>query len=188
MSLAALFAQRFADDLLKLRWSVCDVTGERQWFFLKNRRHDFSWCVARERLMPGHHFVKDYAQTPDVGSFINRRAARLFRRHVTNGSQYRPRIGLSECHRSCPVRRSLGEGGFGKLCNPEIEHFHVAVPPEHNVARVDVAMNNPGFMGGGERACHLDRNIDSFTDLDSPAPETLTQCFAFDQFTGNVVG
>ena len=49
-------------------------------------------------------------------------------------------------------------------------------------------MDNPSFMGGGERACHLDRNIDRFTDLHSPARQTLTQRLAFDQFTGDVVG
>jgi hypothetical protein len=49
-------------------------------------------------------------------------------------------------------------------------------------------MDNPSFMCGGECACYLDRNIDSFTQLQSPARETLTQCLAFDQFTGNVVG
>jgi hypothetical protein len=49
-------------------------------------------------------------------------------------------------------------------------------------------MDNPSFMSSGERACYLDRNIDSFSDLHSPARQTLTQRLAFDQFTGNVVG
>ena len=44
------------------------------------------------------------------------------------------------------------------------------------------------LLGGSERACHLDRDIDRFTHLDSPAHQTLTQCLAFDQFTGNVMG
>ena len=48
-------------------------------------------------------------------------------------------------------------------------------------------MNNSDVVDGDERACHLDRNIDSFTDLNSPTPETLTQRLAFDQFTGDVM-
>ena len=89
--LLAVFAQRFADNLLKLSRSVRDVTRERRWFLLKNRRHHFFWCVASEWRMLRYHFVKNYAETPDIGTLINRSAARLFRRHVTNGSRYRPR-------------------------------------------------------------------------------------------------
>src|SRR5438477_5365991 len=178
----AIFAQRFADNLLKLRGSMREVTRERRWLLLKNRRHRLSWCVAGEWRMPRYHFVKDDAETPDVGTFINLRAARLLRRHVMNGSQYRPQIGLSECHRSCPVRRSLGEGGFGKLCNPKVEHFHVSVRPEHDVVGLDVAMNNSCVVRGGERTGHLDRDINSFTQLHWSARQTLTQRLAFDQF------
>src|SRR4029077_12250728 len=129
--------------------------------------------------MPGYHFVKDYAETPDIGSLIDRRTARLFRRHVTNGSQDRAQVGLGQCHRSSPVRRSLDEGGFGKFCNPEVEHLHVSIRPEHDVLRLDIAMDNSRLMGGSESTRHLDRDLNSFTDLDSPAHQTLTQCLAF---------
>src|SRR5438132_12372442 len=121
----ALFAQRFANNLLKLGRSVREVIRERRWFLLKNRSHYLYWCFTGEWRMPRYHFVKNYAETPNIGAFINWRAVRLFRRHVTNCSQHRSEIGLSECHRSCSVRRSLGEGGFRQLRNPEVEHFHV---------------------------------------------------------------
>ena len=42
-------------------------------------------------------------------------------------------------------------------------------------------------MSGGERARHLDGDVNSFTQLHSSAHQTLTQRFAFDQFTGDVV-
>ena len=45
----------------------------------------------------------------------------------------------------------------------------------------------PAFVGGGERTRHLDRDINSFTQLHSPAHQTLTQRLAFDQFTGDVM-
>ncbi len=183
----AIFAQRFADNLLKLSGSVREELGERRWVHLKNRRHRLPWCVAREWRMPRHHFVKDYAEIPDIGAFINLPAARLLRRHIANGSQYRPEIGLNECHRSCPVRRSLGEGGFGKLCNPKVEHFHVSVPPEHDVLRLDVAMDNAGFVSGGERIRHLDRHVNGVAQLHWSAHQTLTQRLAFDHFTGYIM-
>src|SRR6184192_1829395 len=48
-------------------------------------------------------------------------------------------------------------------------------------------MDNAGFVGGGERARHLYRDVNSFPQLHSPAHQTLTQCLAFDQFTGYVM-
>src|SRR5439155_5335084 len=83
----AILAQRFADNLLKLSGRVREATRERRWLPLKNRRHHLFWCVASERRMPGYHFVKNYAETPDIGAFMNLRAERLLRRHVTYGSQ-----------------------------------------------------------------------------------------------------
>src|SRR4029077_6168152 len=94
ISLLAILTQRLADDLLKLSGSVCDVMRERRWLFLKNRRHHLSWCVAGEWRMTCCHFIKDYAETPDIGAVINLRATRLLRRHVTNGSEYGSEIRL----------------------------------------------------------------------------------------------
>src|SRR5882724_7169391 len=136
--------------------------------------------------MPGYHFVKDYAETPDIGAFINRRAVRLLRRHITNGSQDRPQVGLNQQHRFV-CRDRHRQFLFGKLCNPKVEHFHVSVRPEHDVLRLDVTMNNSRLMGGSERTGHLDSDISSFTDLHSSAHQTLTQRLTFDQFAGDVM-
>ena len=82
----AIFAQSLADNLLKLSGNVRDVSRELWWLFLKNRGHNFSWCVAGEWRMPGYHFVKNHAETPNIGAFINLRAEGLLGRHITDGS------------------------------------------------------------------------------------------------------
>src|SRR5262249_6198842 len=69
--LLAIFAQGFADNLLKLSGSTRDKFRERQWLRFKNRRHHLSWRVAGEWHMPSYHFIKDHAQTPDIGALIN---------------------------------------------------------------------------------------------------------------------
>src|SRR5437762_6147690 len=134
---------------------MCEVPRERRRLLLENRTHNLCWRVAGEWRMTGHHFVKHHAQAPDIAAVINVAAAGLLRRHVTNSSNYRPQIGPSECHRSRCVRRSLGEGGFGKLCNAEVEHFYVAVRPKHDVLRFDIAMDNSRLMRGSERTRYL---------------------------------
>ena len=173
--------------MLKLRRSLAVITRKGRRLLLPNRSHDLSWCVADEWRAAGHHFVKNYAEAPDIGPLIDRCTTRLFWRHVRNGSEYRAQVGFNQQKRFV-FRHRCRCFLFGKLCDPEVEHFHISVRSEHNVPRVDVAMDNPGLMGGGECACYLNRNIDRFTQLHSPAHQTLTQGLAFDQFAGNVVG
>ena len=89
------WTQRFVDDLLKLSWSACEITRERRWLRLENRRHYVLRRVTGEWRMTGYHFIKNHAETPDIGTLINVLAAGLLGRHVTNGSQYRSEIGLN---------------------------------------------------------------------------------------------
>src|SRR5438477_8232034 len=109
-----------------------DVIHERRWIHLMNRTHHRSWgaCravalrrrVAGEWRLPGYHFVKHHAETPDIGALINVSAARLLRRHITNGSQYRAEVGLNHQQRFVSwycYRHFL----LGKLCDSKVEHF-----------------------------------------------------------------
>src|SRR3954452_659006 len=147
--------------------------------------------------MPGCHFVENHTETPNIRASINLRAASLLGRHVTSGSQYRAQISPSKCYRSCPVRRSpesfrgwegwIGDGGFGKFCNAKIEHLHVSVRPEHDVLRLDVAMDNSRVVSSGECTCHLNGDVNSFNQLHSAVRQMLTQRLAFDQFAGDVM-
>ena len=155
--------------------------------------------------MPGHHFVKNYAKAPDIGPPINRRAARLFRRHITHSPEYRAQIGLSQCHRFRPlrpparedirsspwraeaVRRWLGEGGFGKLCNPEIEHLHIAVGTQHDILRFDVAMDNAGAVCGAKRARDLRGDIQCLLKRNGTLRHSLTQGGALDELGRDVM-
>src|SRR5437667_1366231 len=122
--------------------------------------------------MPSHHFVKDSSETPDIGSLIDRRTPRLFRRHVRNGSEYRAQVGLNQQERFV-FRQGCWCFLFRKLCNPKVEHFYVSVRTEHDVLRLDIAMDNSRLMCGGERTRDLDRDVNGFTQLHSPAHQTL---------------
>ena len=118
--------------------------------------------------------------------FINVPAARLLRRHVTNGSQDRAQVGLNQQQRFVS-RHRCRHFLFGELCNPEVEHFHVAVRPKHDVLRLDVAMDNPAWCAAASALATWIATSTASLDLHSPAHQTLTQRLAFDQFTGNVM-
>ena len=42
----------------------------------------------------------------------------------------------------------------------EVEHLHVAVGPDHDVLRLDVAVHDAGGMRGAERPRHLAADVD----------------------------
>src|SRR5262249_20501453 len=107
-------------------------------------------------------------------------------RHVTNSSQHRPQIGFNQKQgfvSRCRYRNFL----FREFCNSKVEHLHISVRPEHDVLRLDVAMNNSRLVSGGERTRDLDSDVDSFTQLYRSAGQTLTQRLAFDQFAGDIM-
>src|SRR6476620_6245380 len=184
ITLFAICAQRLTDDLLKLSGGVRKITSQRRRVFLKDGRRHLYRRVASERRMPGYHFVENHTETPNISAFINRRAARLLRRHVTGSSQYRSTAGVSEGGRFRPVRRNpwhaealrrrLSEGGFGKFRNPKVENLCVSVRSKHDVFRLDIAVDNAGFVRREECTRHLDGDIDNLTELDRSAPQTLT--------------
>ena len=81
--------------------------------------------------------------------------ARLLRRHVGRRAQ----------HRARPVFRLIVVDRSRRLVvddarQPEVEHLHVAVGPDHDVLRLDVAMDDAGGVRGGERARHLAADVD----------------------------
>ena len=127
--------------------------------------------------MPRYHFVKHHAETPDIGSFINVPAARLLGRHITNSPEYGPEIRLNEQQRFVSWHRRR-QFLLRELCNPEVEHFHVAVRPEHDVLRFDVAMNNSRVVRGGERTRYLDGDVNSFTQLHPSVHQTFAKRLA----------
>ena len=44
---------------------------------------------------------------------------------------------------------------FSQLRETEVEHLDDAVTPEHDVVRLEIAMDDASCMGGGHRACDL---------------------------------
>ena len=49
-----------------------------------------------------------------------------------------------------------------ELREAEVEHLDVAVAPDHHVLRLDVAVDDPGVVRGGQRGGHLRRDPDAF--------------------------
>jgi hypothetical protein len=104
----------------------------------------------RERRPPGKHLVGEHAHRVDVGPVVNVRIGRrLLRRHVGRGPQ-----------RDTCGGDLLPSGRFtDRFGHAEIHHQGVPAG-EHHVVGLDVAVDDAGRVGGGERVHHLDEDLD----------------------------
>ncbi len=100
--------------------------------------------VAAERLNTRQAFIQDHAQREQVGTAVGDILQEQFGRHVAG--------------RSGPaVHGGGGLGDFGIVGgrhapgHAEIEQLYVAADADHNVLRLDVAVNDAFFMGGVQR-------------------------------------
>ena len=68
----------------------------------------------------GRHFVKNHAERPKIAAGIDGLAASLLRRHISDGSNRRARLG-ERVH-----RRRFCFHSLILLRKPEVEHFGIA--------------------------------------------------------------
>ena len=99
-------------------------------------------ALARERRAAGEREVEDAAERVDVGPCVEPLAADLLRGHVVDRADPVARARLA-----VDRERVLGE--------PEVGQVHVVRGTEQDVGGLDVAMDEPGAVGGVERRAEL---------------------------------
>src|ERR687892_2098479 len=112
------------------------------------------WLAAHD------HFVEHTTETPDVAAVVYLESSRLLWRHVVRGSQYDAVTRVDEvlCGRE---RVSLSGLAFAsEFSETKVENFNAAVAAQHDVVRLDVAMDDPDAVGRSESARDLDANVD----------------------------
>ena len=133
------------------------------------------------------HLVKDHAERKDVRPVIDRARFDLFRRHVLIRSDDRP-FGRQ---RLAPRRRFLFVERFrdwiGELRETEIEQLRAAAR-DHDVARLQIAMDDAGAMGVLERLRDLRRQLQKLTPRQRPAGEQIGQRLSFEILHHQVFG
>ena len=92
-------------------------------------------CFTFKRRAAGNRFIHDAAQSVDVRAGVGRLAAGLFRREVLRGADHRG--GLR--HRGRRIIQGAGDA--------EVHDLHLAGVGQHNVGRLDIAVDDPGLVG-----------------------------------------
>ena len=106
--------------------------------------------------MPGQQLVQDDAERVDVRRRRGLIAPGLLRAEVVDRAEGRPR------------QRHLGLGD--RPGDPEIRHLDPAIPVDHDVARLHVAMDDPALVGGVEGPGRLRGDPCRLARRQRPAP------------------
>ena len=162
VSLVRRLGERPRQDAIDARRHV-GIRRRRQMRFLRqDGLHDGVRVVTLEGAPAGQHFVDDNAERPDVGPAVERPGAGVLRTHVSHRSRERLRV---------RARRLLN------LRDPEIEDLHRPVGKDHDVRRLDVAMDDARLVGVSKSACDLERKGQRLTERQAAAIQSRLERF-----------
>jgi hypothetical protein len=137
--------------------------------------------------VPGDHLVEHDAQAPHVGAGIDRRAAQLLGRHVTDGAGHRAGVGAEGGEGLVAARRPAREALLGQLRQPEVEHLHVAVAANHDVLRLQVAVGDARLVGRAESGGDLRDDVENLRQAGRRLPQVLPERLPVDELGGDEV-
>jgi len=155
---------------------VGEVVGERvgnrypvQRIFVQDLVDESSDRVRRERLAVEDHLVEDDPQREQIAPPVERRAFDLLRRHVGGAADHH--AGAGQLHL---LADRLGDAEVGDL--------HLARLGEHQVAGLDVAVNDSRFVRGAERLGGLRDHLERLLHVGKlRLGETLAERLALDE-------
>ena len=142
-------------------WRICFQDG----------REYVAWSFTIEGFVLSRHFIDDGAQSENVRAAIDYFPPRLLGRHITGGAEHhaRPRAHLLSRRLGRNDRRRL----FSQFRQTEIENFHVAIRPQHDVLGLDIAMNDSRCMSGCQSVGNLNRDLQRLVEIQSGMRQPL---------------
>ena len=139
--------------------------------------------AAIEDLLAGQHFKHDATKGPDVGSPVDRFAARLLGTHVSSGAKDHTRVGGIGAHeRGRHAERRCGVFRLQHLRKPEVEDFNLTFRSDLDVCGFQIAMNDAFVVCRLERIRDLACDWQSVAESERATSDDFRQRFAVDKF------
>jgi hypothetical protein len=138
--------------------------------------------VALKDARRGQHFEEHAAERPDVGAFVDRLPACLFRRHVRGCAEND--TGLRHRRRRNRRRHRYSGRHRSRLERPrqaKVQHLDGAIGTNLDVGGLEIAVNDALLMRRFERVGNLPRNPDRLVDWDRPFDDAIGERHPVDQ-------
>ena len=146
----------------------------------RHRRLAVEGSDARE------HLVEDGAEGEDIRPGVDLLPLGLLRGHVIHGPQDEAFVGQRPLRPAEGHGRAGGGDGFGdplgQLGQAEVEDLDPAVVRDHDVRRLEVAVDDPGGVGPGQPVGDLDGVFERFGELQALAPDQMVEGPPLDVF------
>ena len=178
--------QAAANDVVDLGRVIADKMKKRRRLVFQDRDHSVACGLSGKWLMAGHQFVKKCPETEDVARRTHFLTARLFGRHIVDGTNYHSGAGVRS-HHSGGFGVHLPRLFFGKLGDAEIEDLHQSVRADHHIFRLYVAVDDPGRVGGRQAGRYLQGNVDNIRYRKLPRLDDLVKRLAFNVLGGDEI-
>ena len=141
------FCQHFLNYPVEFDRTVFDNCGNGGRFFFQNVDDRVIDGFARKRLSSRYQFIEHDSKTENIRSRVRPLPAGLFGRHIIGGSHHRTRIRLDMCLRfGFRIGFANARALFDEFCQTKIQNLNDAIAADHNVFRLDVAVNDPGHV------------------------------------------
>ena len=114
-------------------------------------------------LAASHHLVEHRAKAEDVGPAVDRAPLGLLGRHVRRRADRRALVGERDRPRGRRVVIWLEQ-----LRDAEVEHFHVAGRRDHDIGRLQIAMDDAGAVSFRQRVGDPRREFQRLSTAGSP--------------------
>ena len=164
-----IFFDRFQDDFFDALVDVRIIFGRRRWWRVNVVLHDLKFAIAFEGEMSRQHFIQRDSEFVDVGANVYVAILDLFGRHVGKRAQLRARA------------RHAARAHYFR--DTEVHHLNEAIFIQHQVAGLDVTMENSRAVRipDAEQRLPEERNRFDFWD-GAAAPDHLREGLAFHKF------
>ncbi len=181
--LRALF-EAAPHQLLERRRQWALERGEGRRVVAQDRGDHVGAGVAAERPLAGEHLEQHRAEREDVGALVGRLAAQLLGRHVAQGADDRPVLGLDGQGRGSRSWASRFE--LMQLGEPEVEDLDRAILGDEDVLRLEIPVDDAAGVGCGQTVGDLDRDLDRPPRGEVRLPQPLPKAAAAQQLRHDV--